>query len=156
MFIHFPKGQQPTSTSFQRSGRSDGSVTMRGVRHTGPILLNWRQPNNQAPQGVFFWGKSVEIWMLVMKIWKVDVYLESRQESESDESDVFVSAYGTVGLIVWMIDGIQGIFAHWQSFWQSFPTVDVRNSRNHLGCREPNGIIDELMFCRVSSINRIL
>ena len=40
------------------AGRSDGSVTMRGVRHTGPILLNWRQPNNQATA-----GKAVEIWM---------------------------------------------------------------------------------------------
>ena len=33
---------------FTPLARSDGSVTMRGVRHTGPILLNWRQPNNQA------------------------------------------------------------------------------------------------------------
>ena len=46
----------------------------------------------------------MKIWKVVMKVigrvWKVDVDLESHPERESDESDVFVSAYGTVSLIV--------------------------------------------------------
>jgi len=51
MYITLAKGQatlQNTLHSGTADVRSDGSVTMRGVRHTGPILLNWRQPNNQA------------------------------------------------------------------------------------------------------------
>ena len=42
---------------------------------------------------MIFFGKAVEIWM-----WTRD--LESHPERESDESDVFVSAYGTVSLII--------------------------------------------------------
>eukprot|EP00434_Breviolum_minutum_P041039 symbB.v1.2.036499.t1/scaffold5170.1/size30164/1 len=51
MYITLAKGQamlQNTQHTGTADVRSDGSVTMRGVRHTGPILLNWRQPNNQA------------------------------------------------------------------------------------------------------------
>ena len=46
----------------------------------------------------------IEIWKVMMKVigrfWKVDVDLESHPERESDESNVFVSAYGTVSLII--------------------------------------------------------
>ncbi|CAK9003585.1 unnamed protein product [Durusdinium trenchii] len=51
MYITLAKGQamlQDTQHASTADVRSDGSVTMREVRHTGPILLNWRQPNNQA------------------------------------------------------------------------------------------------------------
>ncbi|CAJ1394463.1 unnamed protein product [Effrenium voratum] len=51
MYITLAKGGamlQNTKHLSTADVRSDGSVTMRGVQHGGPILLNWRQPNNQA------------------------------------------------------------------------------------------------------------
>ena len=47
-FLHRGRKAPLASRSFLFHGRSDGSVTLRDVRHDGPVLLNWRQPNNQA------------------------------------------------------------------------------------------------------------
>jgi len=51
MYITLAKGQamlQNCTHSGTADVRSDGSVTMREVSYSGPVNVNWRQPNNQV------------------------------------------------------------------------------------------------------------